>query len=1131
MDSVTTTEAVLLSKLQSSNEFTDLHHKFTEHLDPFTIHLKRTTTKKSLKSKSTDNPRAIRNLAKQFLPFLHKSLSLIPKRLSESPKIAHHSALELFDAYRLCLNCLELIAPELAGKPYSVQVQRLRYIHSMEHWELYKEAETESFLVLESFQRIVKGDSKGKLRKPKARLVPEMNEESVDQEFTVLVLETVVTLVKCASKNQSKEDADYWRVIALAKESQPWFKVLEAKDREKFHRLLVLYLHRIAMFLVGELTFFEVNLVVKFCLTTFEEYKQSSTQDEMYKFAGRICSSLFSQQNDLCIYDVIDILKCVLNFMATECKVGMEKAILEFLGLVHYCVNKCRATTLNICDAVANYLNELGGHFCEAFSSINLILRLYATGLLMSPFNCQLRGEKVANSCNIKDISALQFLRNNEDMLRQLGALLDLLKGHFNIGSKENSFLHERVSYLSSYCNVLKFLCQPIAECIHAERKQIFAETEGASYWINLGSIQDAFQQFYYIFLHYQSENERKTDTSDDDSKLIFAVVVAALVLSFKTGYNTKESVTLVKHVISINLFPAKRLKYLCVSLHNVAVILNRNKQLKEAVKALTLCCKASWKCVVNLCKTRMDKSNKFPDDATEDTIADFVKEASAETTFLLDLLNQGSNCKMNKIIRKCLESWSVAENLVETLPAPVSVVKYWIKRECKLSKDVEVEDDAMLYSLASSSMEMPKRTLEKLLEQELLVYKEMSSLNPRLCHKMRLKIMDVLLEEVYVTKDKCLEKSRILIEKGRELRADGIAQLNESLQCLSDAISTLKAIYGKNKSCSSRVHHLLVCAFIVRALCTQEAEPNSEFFLHKSNFLQDIQAAVELCSSPNHCHSDEQHSMMWEEVLNLFYITIDLLSVKGYLDNYPGVYDVVIQLFNQKKIPPEKMLAELWKNRRLSHALCASPINELFIRTFSKHHGQFYKSEDFWRTCMVELKPLVAGFDHANDEIKQAASDFISNVPHCSGSMFLSSHLYYDLSERLILNGKLIEALSYAKEAHKLRSKLLHEKFQYSAENQTEIFDENGEIMEKSYYSIQKFQIRYFVTIKGWLGDGISCDYEGCILTPWNVLSCYLESVLQVGIVQEILGDGSEAEMLLRWGKSRLPVSGLATF
>ncbi|KAH6768791.1 hypothetical protein C2S51_014127 [Perilla frutescens var. frutescens] len=53
------------------------------------------------------------------------------------------------------------------------------------------------------------------------------------------------------------------------------------------------------------------------------------------------------------------------------------------------------------------------------------------------------------------------------------------------------------------------------------------------------------------------------------------------------------------------------------------------------------------------------------------------------------------------------------------------------------------------------------------------------------------------------------------------------------------------------------------------------------------------------------------------------------------------------------------------------------------------------------------------------------------------------------------------------------------------------------------------------FVVTKG------SCDYEGCVLTPWNVLSCYLESILQVGFIQEILGNVSEAEMLLHWGRN----------
>lgn len=89
---------------------------------------------------------------------------------------------------------------------------------------MFKEAEAEGFVVLESLNVIVRGGLKSKLRKSKARLVPELNEESMDRELAAIVLEIVVTLVKCATKRRSKMDADYWRVISLVNESEPWFK-------------------------------------------------------------------------------------------------------------------------------------------------------------------------------------------------------------------------------------------------------------------------------------------------------------------------------------------------------------------------------------------------------------------------------------------------------------------------------------------------------------------------------------------------------------------------------------------------------------------------------------------------------------------------------------------------------------------------------------------------------------------------------------------------------------------------------------------------------------------------------------------------------------------------------------------
>ncbi|KAK1697147.1 hypothetical protein QYE76_013844 [Lolium multiflorum] len=49
--------------------------------------------------------------------------------------------------------------------------------------------------------------------------------------------------------------------------------------------------------------------------------------------------------------------------------------------------------------------------------------------------------------------------------------------------------------------------------------------------------------------------------------------------------------------------------------------------------------------------------------------------------------------------------------------------------------------------------------------------------------------------------------------------------------------------------------------------------------------------------------------------------------------------------------------------------------------------------------------------------------------------------------------------------------------------------------------------------------------------LTPWNVLRCYLESILQVAVMHELVGDGAEEEVLLRTGKEISCFQGLPIF
>lgn len=76
--------------------------------------------------------------------------------------------------------------------------------------------------------------------------------------------------------------------------------------------------------------------------------------------------------------------------------------------------------------------------------------------------------------------------------------------------------------------------------------------------------------------------------------------------------------------------------------------------------------------------------------------------------------------------------------------------------------------------------------------DQELLAYEELKALSSGLCQKMKMRIFNILLQDVYITKDSHLEKSRILIKKGKALRAYGTEGLKECIDCFSEAISAI---------------------------------------------------------------------------------------------------------------------------------------------------------------------------------------------------------------------------------------------------------------------------------------------------------------------------------------------------
>lgn len=128
-------------------------------------------------------------------------------------------------------------------------------------------------------------------------------------------------------------------------------------------------------------------------------------------------------------------------------------------------------------------------------------------------------------------------------------------------------------------------------------------------------------------------------------------------------------------------------------------------------------------------------------------------------------------------------------------------------------------------------------------------------------------------------------------------------------------------------------------------------------------------------------------------------YLALDtFFHLQGCTELHHHIYQLIFRLFKWKKVKLEVCLAMLWECRRLSHALCPSPISDAFIQTLSENCGDKSTCIDFWMDCLKDSKAKLIGFQqnfhdlHNKDEgpfqsdftigdIKDAASELISSV------------------------------------------------------------------------------------------------------------------------------------------------------
>lgn len=154
----------------------------------------------------------------------------------------------------------------------------------------------------------------------------------------------------------------------------------------------------------------------------------------------------------------------------------------------------------------------------QAIPQLNLILRLYSTGLSITVCDSKF-GES-----NVKDATddwKIQALLDDEARWQSLISLLSMVDiysrdvgnqtgnqigGHKNYNNKKNDSCTHRneKTCCPQYLDALKFLCQPLADLIYSVKRTIVLETEMSSASAHLSTIHDALLQYCDGCLSFQ---------------------------------------------------------------------------------------------------------------------------------------------------------------------------------------------------------------------------------------------------------------------------------------------------------------------------------------------------------------------------------------------------------------------------------------------------------------------------------------------------------------------------------------------------------------------------------------------------------------------------------------------------
>ncbi|WOL20055.1 hypothetical protein Cni_G28857 [Canna indica] len=1129
------------------------------------------------KKKQEPDPVALRPLAKRFLPFIRGALKFLPSLLRRNPKspsvdLGDHGAVELIAVFWILLDCLSCIAPCLAGKPYSVHLQRVRLVVCLEDWGKYAEAEEEALMLLCGLSTTLveaaplPKSRKGKISGARCYIPDPTLVGADDPEVTIMVIEVITVLTRCAYKNKIRKEVTYDRIIVLIDQVQPWLRFLDPETLRRYHNFLVNTLYKCSLFLLEDYTHFEEEMVRHFCLRMLEECTNSYSIDLYPSIAIKITSSVDVQwAGGSSLF--LDILRVTLESILCSCKVGLLKPANEFLEFLSYFASRICVGNIGICRSAAKLLYEQVD-VLQVSLPVASVLSLYATGLQFK-FSIIQANQSVDNLHISSDGNRILLLHDGGNDLQRCSVLLDTLASSYHASDHANGIFSEKNSTnvldmtsksgklnscmqthgqlsLVSYIDALEFLCKPIVDFANTAWKNLNFSQAPVTHSDTLVYALKGLHQFSDLMLATSRCNdisERVQQRLNECHKTLLQVVLAAFKISLLISGSYEKSVLVIKDVISSTWIEPQELKFLISAITNIGAVCYDTGRLEKASEVLQLCLQTIWTYVKLIYGTYLSKKKGANGDTiSKDCYKDAINDALGRIAMIIDVLYNCGVTNIKDIVVKSLRELSATEDIFCDMTGLLTLMKQWVKILCKEFKDIDLVDKApvLYFMLLDCHSTWSKNLISRILEQERTAYELMESRNPNFCQEMELKVMNILLDDVYTSKDYNLQRSRILIRKGRTFRARGTEGLSKCLECLSEAISLLRCISADPFEDAPSVAYELALAYILYAQCAQEANHECNVILHN------VHCALTLWSSMNvQGRSFTNNHPEWgvTNILPLLCSIVDLMSLKGCLKFQIEICMVMIRFCKLESILLDKCISMLWMNRRLSHSLCISPIDESFLLNISEQYSVNVNSLDYWvcclkdhqsSQCMLLLKLLPSDsvctessgcslkrpFDAeiSIEEVKNVASSLISEVPLRSQSAFLAAYLYQDLSEKLFSNGRYFEALSYAQEALRLRTRILRRKFIYTNAEQFAKPEPGGMTQSRKDHICLEAMNNIITDV--WPDRNKSCNLDEPILSPWIVLRCYLESTLQVGIIHESIGNGAEAKYLFSIGK-----------